>query len=111
MDHYFICVSPGDCYSYLQSTTQLNCICIIYYSYSEVWSLQEFFEEKAIFQDFAAYWESERRAKKMNNLFVWYSAFSVQAKMCKRPGSKSQFHEFSILYIVHILIIVFKKNS
>lgn len=57
-------VSAAACYSYLQSTTQLNCICIIYYSYSEVWSLQEFFEEKAIFQDFAAYWESERKAKK-----------------------------------------------
>lgn len=56
-DHCPICAQTAACYSYLQCTTELNGVRIIYYSYSEVWSLQEFFEQKAIFQDFAAWWE------------------------------------------------------
>lgn len=63
-NHCSLFVQAAGCYSYLQSTTKLNSICIIYHRYSEVWGLQEFFEEKAIFQDFAACWERERKDKK-----------------------------------------------
>ena len=40
---------------YLQGTTQFNRVCIIHHRNSKIWSLQKFFEEKAILHYLAAY--------------------------------------------------------
>lgn len=39
---------------YLQSPTELNRVCVLNHRDAEIWSLEEFFEEKAILHYFAA---------------------------------------------------------
>lgn len=42
---------------YLQRTTEFNSVCIINHGNSKIWSLQKFFEEKAVLHYFAACWK------------------------------------------------------
>lgn len=58
---------------HLKSTTKFNSVGIVNHRNSKIWSLQKFFEEKAILHYFAAYWKVKEKEINKSLILIFTS--------------------------------------